>query len=51
MNIYDKNFIEKLIEHCKLEASLTTCKDAYNAYNDAKHLCETYLRERNDKEN
>lgn len=51
MNIYDKNFIEKLIEHCKLEASLTTCKDAYNAYNDAKHLCENYLRERNDKEN
>ena len=51
MNIYDKNFIEKLIEHCKLEASLTTCKDAYDAYIDVKHLCENYLRERNDKEN
>lgn len=51
MDIYDKHFIEKLIEHCKLEASLTTCKDAYDAYNDAKHLCENYLKERNDKEN
>lgn len=43
------NFIEQLIEHCKFEASLATCKDAYNAYNDTKHLCETYLRKTNDK--
>nr|DAT57347.1 MAG TPA: hypothetical protein [Caudoviricetes sp.] len=45
-------FIEQLIKHCKLKASLTTCKDAYDAYNDAKHLCENYLREKeNGKEN
>lgn len=37
-------FIEQLIKHCKLESSLTTCKDAYDAYIDVKHLCETYLR-------
>lgn len=42
---YDNHFIEQLIEHCKLESSLTTCKDAYDAYIDVKHLCETYLRE------
>lgn len=49
MDSYDNHFIEQLIKHCKLEASLTTCKDAYDAYNDTKHLCEIYLRETNDK--